>query len=143
MIRFSGEDIKFAKIKKMEQKMNTCKTKQKRIIIIACLLVLCLAMTTVLAGALQNTPWHSHSSGIKLKTSSSFCGNVKATGKYGTKKGKYIKQAWVEIKEGGKLVRYDCSAVVKKTNKSIQFAETSCFNNPFKSQSFPYGWKYQ
>lgn len=80
---------------------------------------------------------------MKLKTESHFCGNVPGTGKYKTTKGKYIKQAWVKIKEGETQKVYKRSATVSKSSTAITYASASCANNPLKSQTFPYGWKYQ
>lgn len=123
--------------------MSTYKNKITKVTLIAIAVIICLGILTVAVGALQNTPYHTHSSGLKLKSESHFCGNVPGTGKYKTIKGKYIKRAWVQINEGGNKKAYKASKTVSKKSSDITFASTSCSNNPLKSQTFPYGWNYQ
>lgn len=117
--------------------------KFNKIRLISYFTIICLLVSVVIVGALTNTPYHTHSRGATLKTESYFCGNVPGTGKYKTKKGKYIKQAWVEIKEGGKRKAYKESKIVSKASEKVTYASISCINNPLKSQSFPYGWRYR
>ena len=123
--------------------MNTCKKRQRKGNIVICAIIISLIATTVLAGALTKTPYHAHSSGVKLTSESHFVGNVPGTGEYKATKGKYIKQAWVQINEGGEQRAYAQSKVVDKKSTTVTFASANCINNPLKEQTFPYGWKYQ
>ena len=114
----------------------------KRRALTVAMMVAVLLIGTIFASALQNTPYHDHSSGLKLKSESHFCGSVPGTGGYKTVKGRYITSAWVQINADGEMVAYDKSAKVNSNSTAITYASTSCFNNPLKSQSFPYGWYY-
>lgn len=120
--------------------MEIKKSKKKLVIAIMVMSIVCLF--TLFSSALQNTPYHEHSAGINLKSESHFCGNVPGTGEYKTIAGKYITSAWVQINADGEKVAYDKSKTVNKNSSAVTYATASCFNNPLKSQSFPYGWNY-
>lgn len=120
--------------------MEMKKSKSRLVIVIAILSIFC--SLAVFSSALQNTPYHEDSAGITLKSESHFCGNVPGTGQYKTISGKYITSAWVQINADGEKVAYDKSKTVNKSSSAVTYASTSCFNNPLKSQSFPYGWNY-
>lgn len=123
--------------------MKTLKFDLKRISILAAVLIFGLALTITTVHGAQKTPWHSHSSGVNLVTESTYYGATEADGKYKTKKGYYIKMAWVQINAPKNTqIAYTNAEVYSRGQASYKSAYLKRFNNPALTQSFPYGWTY-
>ncbi len=100
---------------------------------------------SISASARTKSPYATVDAGItKVRVKAWFNSGWKTTKDdtvYGVKKGKYIKQCWVRIKEGN----YDktvYSEAFTKAEAGNGDAELSKVNNPIRISTGTWGWKY-
>jgi hypothetical protein len=102
-----------------------------------------MLIASIVVFGLQSTPYHSQSTGVKIKNYSQFTGDTPGQGEYKATKGKYIKKAWVSIKEGDYYQKKYSSIATSKTDSKVRSVTLTKANNPIKPQTLDYNWVYR
>ena len=109
----------------------------------ALVLAMVVAMSMLAVYGLQNTPYHYQKTGVNIENYSQFTGSVPGQGSYKATKGRYIKQAWVSVKDGSYSKKVYSSSASSKSDSTVRSATINKVNNPVKSQTLNYNWVYR